>query len=87
MLKKTGIIIFNVKNKPFNYNTKKDWQKKRNNFYKVDDASDLDNEFITSFYINYLKDRNFNVNYNMVVKRPQESGLYAYAFGVKYENN
>lgn len=87
MLKKTGIIIFNVKTKPFDYNNKVDWQQKRNNFYGVDDASNLSKDFVVEFYKKYFKMHNYETKLSILVERPQEDGLYAYACGVTIENN
>jgi spermidine synthase len=87
LLKSQGIVIFNVKTKPFNYNEKVDWQIIRNNFYDVCDASSLSENFIISFYKKYLKERKWNIDYYILEKRHQEEGLYAFACGVSLENN
>ena len=51
LLKKSGgLLVFNVKTQPFRYSDKKQWQKRRNNFYLLEDCSYLSEEFIFNFY-------------------------------------
>ncbi len=74
----TGIMIFNIKTEPFNYSNKLSWQERRNNFYSLDDASCLSEQFVISFYEKYFLDRGYKTNFSFLEQRPQEPGLYAY---------
>lgn len=77
LLKEEGIVIFNVKYKPFDYEDKKEWQRRRNKFYGVD-SSFLTMDFIDHFYKNYLMSEGFDTLNHFSVNRPQEEGLSAY---------
>lgn len=74
----TGVVIFNVKTKPFNYDDKLEWQARRNSFYGVDSRS-LDEKFVFDFYEKYFNTRGFDVDFSFWEVRPQETGLYEYA--------
>jgi len=78
-----GILIFNVKTKPFNYDSNIRWQRRRNTFYLVEDASDLSEDFMFNFYKNYLSLGNFHTDFIFWEKRPQESGLYEMAVKIR----
>jgi hypothetical protein len=73
-----GLLIFNVKTTPFNYEDKIEWQKRRNDFYSMEDCSDLNKEFIFDFYEKYFSERDYITKFAFLEKRPQETGLYAY---------
>ena len=51
LLKKSGgIIILNIKLQPFSYSEHPNWQKRRNNFYQLSDCSNLNINYIETFY-------------------------------------
>ena len=77
-----GIIIFNVKVQPFNYQNKLLWKSKRNSFYSREDCSRLDENFVFQFYESYMRDRGYSVDFSFWERRPQEPGLYAMTMGV-----
>ena len=77
LLKDVCILIFNVKSKPFNYEDKAEWRKKRDDFYGVD-ATELSEEFIHNFYKDYFHELGYLVEFSFLTKRPQEEGLSAY---------
>ncbi len=81
-----GLIVFNIKTKPFNYDDKAKWQMRRNIFYEKEDCSKLSKKFILNFYKNYFKKHKFDCEYMFLEKRPQESGLYALVAKVKKIN-
>ena len=78
LAKESGILIFNIKTKPFDYDDKLEWQKKRNKFYSLEDSSFLTTEFVFDFYKNYFDIRGYNTKFAFLEKRPQEDGLYAF---------
>lgn len=78
LLSDRSLLIFNVKVKPFNYEDKLEWQRRRNEFYGKD-ASELDVYFIHEFYESLLKTHGFDVEFSFVTERPHEEGLVAYA--------
>lgn len=73
-----GILIFNVKTQPFDYESKLEWKQKRNTFYKVEDASFLSKDFLLEFYNNFFQNKNLKIEYSYFVERPQEQNLYAF---------
>ena len=84
VLKKNGgLIIFNVKTEPFNYETNHQWQKRRNDFYSLEDCSFLSNDFILDFYRNYFSKKGYDVTLSFMTHRPQETGLWAMTMGVE----
>ena len=77
VLKKKSIIIFNVKTRPYNYLTQKDWQKKRNRFYKLEDCSNIEESFIKLFYEKLLSSYGYLTKYSFLNSRLQENNLFA----------
>ena len=71
-----AILCLNVKTKPFNYDNKKQWQKRRNHFYNRKDASNLSKDFVVNFYKDFAEKKNKKVSHVIWKKRPQEEGLY-----------
>ena len=78
-----SIVIFNVKSKPFNYEDKKEWQNRRNEFYQLEDSSDLSLDFVHRFYRNYFDRKGFDTGFCFSLIRPQESGLYMFVYQLK----
>jgi hypothetical protein len=84
LFKDTGILIFNVKTAPFDYDDKVMWKKRRNDFYGQDSAK-LQKDFIHKFYENLLRENGFMVEYSFMTERPQEDNLFAYTAKIKRE--
>lgn len=82
-LKDEGVIIFNVKVEPFNYEDKELWRYRRNSFYSLSDCSKLEKEFVFDFYESYMRDNGFSVDFNFWTRRPQEPGLFAMTMRVQ----
>ena len=74
------LLIFNVKTKPYNYNENIKWKDRRNIFYNVDDASNLDLKFLINFYKSFFKKFNYKTLFNIIEERPQEKDLFQFAF-------
>lgn len=74
------LLIFNVKTKPYNYNENIKWKDRRNIFYNVDDASNLDLNFLINFYKSFFKKFNYKTLFNIIEERPQEKDLFQFAF-------
>lgn len=85
LLSKRGIIIFNVKTVPFNYENNLSWKSKRNSFYGRD-ASSLDNEFLEKFYKDFFHKKKLQTEFFFYKERPQEFSLYSYVFSLVREN-
>jgi len=75
-----SIIIFNVKTKPFDFEDKIQWARRREKFYKVDDSSDISLDFMNQFYEKLFTLEGFQVGIKLNVRRPQEDGLYMFAY-------
>jgi len=73
-----GLLVFNVKTQPFDYEDKLDWQKKRNDFYQLSDSSYLAKDFVFNFYENFFNIRGYTTKFAFLEKRPQEDGLYSF---------
>tara|TARA_R110000824_G_scaffold4503_2_gene21762 strand:+ start:6375 stop:7001 length:627 start_codon:yes stop_codon:yes gene_type:complete len=74
-----GLITFNVKTKPFNYEKNLEWQNARNSFYGEDDCSSLTLEFLSDFYRKLFSSWGYDVNFALLEPRPHERNLYTYA--------
>lgn len=73
-----GLITFNIKTKPFNYEKNLEWQNARNSFYGEDDCSSLTLEFLSNFYRKLFSSWGYNVNFALLEPRPHEQDLYMY---------
>ena len=76
LLNDSSILILNVKTKPFNYEDKHEWRQRRNQYYGQD-AIELKEDFVLSFYERLLRERGFSTEFSFMEKRPQEEGLSA----------
>lgn len=50
LLKKSGILIFNINRQPFNYQKFTSWVERRNEFYELKDAHELKVGWLLDFY-------------------------------------
>ena len=78
-----GIVIFNIKSNPFNYVNFPEWQKRRNSYYGVKDASNLDIDFLKDFYDSKFKDMGFSIKFSFLKHRMQQADLYALTIGLE----
>ena len=83
VLKKDAIIVLNAKTIPFNYSSQKDWQKRRNKFYKQEHCSSLELSFVKLFYKKFLLSHGHLTKHSFFNLRPQESGLYSLTMIIK----
>lgn len=85
-----GIVVFNVNLKPFNYNKWKQWKKRREIFYGNMDTSNLNLDFLLSFYKTFFENIKFQVLFYTYVRRvtpnPLET-LYYFAYHLKKEDS
>ncbi|MDA7437906.1 hypothetical protein N8773_00905 [Candidatus Pseudothioglobus singularis] len=72
MIKKGGLVIFNINKAPFNYNKESMWAKKRNKYYNVIDASTLDVDFLLDFYQKKFKSLGFKTIFSFETQRNKE---------------
>lgn len=82
-----GILIFNVKTIPFNYDNNIQWQKRRNDFYSLKDCSSLSKNFILQFYKKYLDKKGYQTNFAFLINRPQETGLESLTLQITRKND
>ncbi len=82
-----GLLIFNVKTKPFNYENNHRWQKRRNDFYNLEDCSNLSEDFVFKFYKDYFQKLGYETNLAFMQSRPQETGLSAMTIGLFREGS
>jgi len=81
-------VIFNVCIKPFNLNKFKNWEKRRNNFYNINDSSNLDIDFLDNFYVKLFNRKNLIVlNKYILVKEYVNNIDYLYYFMFKLKKN
>ena len=79
-----SFIIFNVARKPFNYSNYPEWIKRRNEFYQVEDSSDLSLEFIETFYKKLFNDIGFEVTEYYTECREYYNDIdYLYYVGIR----
>lgn len=81
-----GIVIFNVKTRPYNYENNIPWQNRRNNFYGIE-SSNLQEDFIFNFYNSFISGLGFKVNFSFWEPRPQEKDLYAFVAKLEKRKN
>ena len=78
--KEGGIVIFNIKANPFNYDNFPQWKQRRESYYELSDASNLDISDLNDFYKNKFIGMNFDVKFLFVEHRLQQSDLYSFTF-------
>ncbi len=72
MLKKDGVLIFNINWAPFDSEKHPEWMKRRSNFYESENASHFTIDFLLSFYKNYFEKRNRKVAFSFATPRNNE---------------
>ena len=82
-LSESAVLIFNVKTKPFNYEEKFKWKKRRSDFYNLQDTRDIPLDFMKNFYENMFKSKGFEISQSCSILRPQETGLYMFVYLLK----
>ena len=86
-LKPSSFIIFNVVLHPFNYESNKKWQNRRNKFYGISDCSNLSSLFFKNYYTTYFENLGFNVNEYYTICREYYNDIdYLYYVGMKLES-
>tara|TARA_R110002020_G_scaffold78557_2_gene197471 strand:- start:2330 stop:2956 length:627 start_codon:yes stop_codon:yes gene_type:complete len=77
-----GIVIFNVKLSPFNFDKFPLWKQRREKYYGLPDTSSLELSDIKTFYKNKFTEMNFDVNFFFVEHRLQQADLYSFVVGL-----
>lgn len=78
LLKPDAFLIFNLNWAPFNFKSQSEWQKRRAEFYGVEDTSFLSlEEFLLPFYQRYFEERGFKVLECFAQPRNDEYLAYA----------
>ena len=86
VVKDKCFIIFNVVLMPFNYENYPDWNKRRNDFYKMQDTSKLSKTFIENFYRKLFSLIGFEtVNYHTICREYHNDIDYLYYVGIELE--
>ena len=71
---------------PFNYENYPDWNKRRNDFYKMQDTSKLSKTFIENFYRKLFSLIGFEtVNYHTICREYHNDIDYLYYVGIELE--
>ena len=72
---------------PFNYESNKKWQNRRNKFYGISDCSNLSSLFFKNYYTTYFENLGFNVNEYYTICREYYNDIdYLYYVGMKLES-
>lgn len=78
LLKQGAFLIFNLNWAPFNFSGHAEWQRRRAEFYGVEDTASLSLDgFLLPFYQRYFEARGFNVIQCFVQPRNDEYLAYA----------
>ena len=80
LMKQRAVVLFDINREPFDYELFPDWQKRRNEFYQVADASRLDEDFLMAFYNRYFHDRALT-SINAFIE-PRHAPYFAYFVAV-----
>ena len=72
IFKDGGVVIFNINKNPFDYDIGSIWAKKRNKFYDIHDASNLDANFLLNFYENKFKSLGYKTIFSFEQQRNKE---------------
>jgi 16S rRNA G966 N2-methylase RsmD len=87
ILKNNCFVIFNVVTNPFNYKENQAWSKRRNDFYNVDDASNLSQDFVEKFYKNLFLEMGFHTkNYISFCRELHDEVEYLHYVGMELSN-
>lgn len=82
LLGNDGIIVLNIKTKPYNLDRFPEWKRRRDEFYETD-ASDLGLDFVDNFYREKFFRLGFELDFSKLVERPQEDHLYEYVASIR----
>ena len=83
MTKDLGVVVFNIKISPFNFDNFPEWKERRRKYYGLDDPSNLSLHFIENFYRNRLEIIGKRVKFLFIEDRPQQDDLYAVVAGLE----
>ena len=75
LMASTGVVIFNVNKKPFDYDSHPDWKLRRRAYYGCV-ASKLETSFLFDFYGDLIEKLGFNVRY--LYEEPRNSEYLSY---------
>ena len=85
LLRDSGIIVLNVKTRPYNLDRFPEWKRRRDEFYEID-ASNLELDFVDQFYKKKFSSLGFDLEFSKLVERPQEEHLYEYVASIRRKN-
>lgn len=83
MTRDFGVVVFNIKTNPFDFDKFPEWKKRRQQYYGLEDTSNLSLEFIENFYRNKLEIIGKRVKFLFIEHRPQQNDLYAVVVGLE----
>lgn len=69
LLANRGILIFNVNTKPYNFDRFDEWQKRREEYYGLEDTSNLSLKFLLDFYKGMFEQEGYTVEKAFSVPR------------------
>jgi len=82
-----GILIFNVNTQPYNFDKFPEWQKRRREYYRIDDASKLSLAFLLDFYEKMFQEKGYAAEFSFSLPRGgyDNTGLhYLYYYYLVY---
>ncbi len=87
LLEKQGIIIFNINRQPFGFDELHLWQKRREEFYKLKDTSNISIKFLLNFYKKLFLNFGYRTKFSFnMVRGTKAKGNYLHylAFHLKH---
>lgn len=69
LLSNHSCLVLNANIQPYNYDAQITWQRRRDSFYKVEQANSLTTEFLFDFYSKLFQEHGFNLKKSSAVAR------------------
>lgn len=82
LLSEQGIVIFNINYKPFDFDDQKEWQRRRERFYGLQNTSILATDFLLRFYGCFFQGKKFNTKFSFIENRNDDYLAYL-VFGLE----
>jgi hypothetical protein len=78
-----GVVVFNVKTKPYDFDQSPKWQARRNDYYQMKVTANLTLGFVEAFYDLLFYRMDMGIQNRFVVPRPQEPNLFYVVYQLK----
>lgn len=86
VLSDEAIVIFNINKEPYDFDKFSAWQRRRSEFYGVEDTSNLEIDFLLQFYKNFFSKSGYDTDFCFNVCREKyknEDYLHYFVFSLK----